>query len=317
MKKMLRFSTLAVLGAGLLFTSCKKDEPSTTADPETVAMANNADDEATASGETDASLADADEAINLTAIAGGRVAATLPCGVASIDSFPAEKRYVITFDGRTRCGNRQAIRSGSITLQLFNAQSWADAGAVMSVTYDNYAVRKGVGRSAGNAIVLNGSGKIYNVLGGLRRQVLRGTANQVQHRIRFSNLRMAYKNRLFTDIGIAKTRTWVNEGGFITIQVTGDTAGSTLGGNSNVGHWGTNRQGVRSYTIFQQPVVANNNCGFDAPVSGVKVHKGLNRELTVTFGVDRQGNPVTGSCPYGYKYQFVGPRRTETGVVEY
>ena len=317
MKRALRFSTLALLSAGLCFTSCKKNETQDLADSETVAMANTADDEATASSETDASLADADEAINLTAIAGGRVSATLPCGVAGIDSFPAEKRYVITFDGRTRCGNRQTIRSGSITLQLYNAQSWAEAGAVMQVTYDNYTVRKGVGRSLGNAIVLNGTGKIYNVLGGLRRQVLRGNAGQVQHRIRFSNLRMAYKNRQFTDIGIAKTRTWVNEGGFISIRVTGDTAGTAFAGNSNVGHWGTNRQGTRSYTIFQQAVVANNNCGYDAPVAGVKVHKGLNRELTITLGVDRQGNPVTGSCPYGYKYQFVGPRRTETGVVEY
>jgi hypothetical protein len=39
-------------------------------------------------------------------------------------------------------------------------------------------------------------------------------------------------------------------------------------------------------------------------MSGIRVHHGVVRELTVTFGVDASGNAVTSGCPYGYKLNW-------------
>ncbi|QQR94488.1 MAG: hypothetical protein IPJ93_11760 [Bacteroidota bacterium] len=36
----------------------------------------------------------------------------------------------------------------------------------------------------------------------------------------------------------------------------------------------------------------------------MRVHHGVVRELTVTFGVDQQGNAQTSGCPYGYKLNW-------------
>jgi hypothetical protein len=206
------------------------------------------------------------------------------------------------------------VRSGNIVVKLFNATRWRQAGAVLQVTFNNYSVK----RANGKVITYNGAGKVYNVSGGLRREVQAGTINQVVHRIRMANVQMTHNNKTFSDWGVAKTRTYSANGDLYTITVKGDT-NATLSGAGTVGSWGTGRYGEHFYTDFQQPIVANSSCGFDAPISGKKFHNGLRRDLTVTFGVDASGNPVTtaGACPGYYKWEFVGPVRSYSGVVAY
>jgi len=305
MKHLLKTSFLAIVCAGLLFASCKKDEnnPSLT---DEVALAANADDESSLSSEQDAALEDVDQLFNSTSLAGGRVDFT-QCG-ATVDSSVPNQR-TLTYDGVTACGPRNLVRSGSIVVRLFNAVRWRDAGAILHVTFNNYGVK----RPNGNILTYNGTGKVYNVLGGLRKDIPRGIVTNVQHRIRMNNIAMTYKNKAFT-WSFAKTRTYSANGDLYSITITGDT---TIAGNANLGSWGTGRFGELFYTQFQQPIVANSSCGFAAPISGKKFHNGLRRDLTVTFGVDQSGNPQSTGCPYGYKYEFVGIARTVTGIVAY
>jgi len=191
-----------------------------------------------------------------------------------------------------------------------NGAKWRDVGAVMSVTLNNYTVTK----KNGSVTTLNGSGKVYNVLGGLRKQLGTGGVSTIQHRIRFSGLTMTHNNKTFTDWGIAKTRTLSGNGDLYSITITGDT---TLGGNQNVATWGTGRYGETFYTRFTTPIQANSSCGWASPTAGVKLHQGLRRSLTVTFGVDASGNPVSTGCPEYYKWDFQGIARSYTGVVKY
>lgn len=313
MKQSLKFLAYGLLCSGLLFSSCKKKDDVSVTDADSVALASNADDEATVNNEHEEALNDVDQIFNTGGLAGGRVDLNPICG-ATIDSSVAGQR-TITFDGQTRCGNRQVIRSGSIVVKLYNAQRWRDAGAVLGVTFNEYTVKKGMGNSFGNAVTLNGTGKIYNVDGGLRKLIGNGY-DHVTHRIRFAGTRVGYKGHTFTSWNIAKTRTYSATGDLYSISVKGDT-NTSLNGAGNVGSWGTGRYGETVFTHFLVPIQANSSCGFAAPTAGKKFHDGLRRDLTVTFGVDASGNPVSSGCAYGYMYEYVGPRRTVTGIVAY
>jgi hypothetical protein len=97
---------------------------------------------------------------------------------------------------------------------------------------------------------------------------------------------------------VARKRTFTNTSGQLGLKVEGDTA---VGGYSNVVVWGVNRRGTAFYTQLTTPLTFNSQCT-SRPVSGIKVHNGLVKSISVTFGVDESGNPYSGTgCPYGQK----------------
>jgi hypothetical protein len=108
---------------------------------------------------------------------------------------------------------------------------------------------------------------------------------------------VAFDNGTSHNWQIARRRIITSSTGVYEVTLIGDTS---IAGFNNVVVWGTNRRGNIFYTQINQAVKWNTTCPA-GPSSGVKVHKGIAREITVTFGVDQSGNPVTGSCPYGFK----------------
>ncbi|MEO5569986.1 MAG: hypothetical protein ABIT08_09515 [Bacteroidia bacterium] len=40
-------------------------------------------------------------------------------------------------------------------------------------------------------------------------------------------------------------------------------------------------------------------------MSGVRMHHKVVRELTITYGVDQNGNVIITGCPYGYKLNWI------------
>jgi hypothetical protein len=85
---------------------------------------------------------------------------------------------------------------------------------------------------------------------------------------------------------------------YVSIKGTG-----TYNGDTNVVVIGTNRLGREFYTTTPTPVRFTEECGW-LPQSGSKVHKKIDREITVAFGVDMSGNPNTTGCAYGYKINW-------------
>ena len=302
------------LSASVTLTSCNKDKE----DPQAAEteLADQSQDEQDFSAETEQVLNDADLAVfNQVTITGGRLGAF--CGAADIDtSTTTPRRYTINFDGTTECNGR--IRSGTIILTLYNADSWAQRDAVLGVEFRAFTVK----RTADSRIItLNATGKIYNLYGGLARDVSHASGpDSVVHRIRLDGARMNSNGVTLTDWHVAKKRFFVNRGNtdFYTITTAGDTVkdGQTL-----VGVFGKSRRNRDFVTRFNRPIHSTSQCGWFKPVSGQKQHMGFARNVLVTFGVDAEGVVVnqngSENCAYGYKAEWTGVNGNQVRIVPY
>lgn len=135
----------------------------------------------------------------------------------------------------------------------------------------------------------------------------------VTHTVR-GNMTVTFDGGRSLSWQIARRRVSTAVGAVYTITISGDT---TVNGINNVAVWGLNRNSTMFYTQISSPIVFSSTC-INGPISGVKVHKGIAREITVTFGVDAAGNPVSANCPYGFKLNWTNLRNeTKTAVVSY
>jgi hypothetical protein len=135
----------------------------------------------------------------------------------------------------------------------------------------------------------------------------------VTHKIR-GLMTVSFDNETSRSWSIARKRVITHYDLVYNVEVNGDT---TIAGINNVVVWGTNRLGNMFYTQIQQPVQWSSACP-QGPYSGVKVHKGLAREITVTFGVDALGNPATGTCPFGFRVNWSNLRgEAKSAVIGY
>lgn len=68
---------------------------------------------------------------------------------------------------------------------------------------------------------------------------------------------------------------------------------------------GVNRFNTNFLIKSPEPIVSTATCGFEKPVSEVRIFTSDLRTEKTTFGVDESGNPVSdGSCAYGYKIKW-------------
>jgi hypothetical protein len=313
MKKTLIKLSILSLCTGLIFTACKKTSDSTTPSSDTSQQTTGADDSRT-QNETDAAANDANTAMSSNSSTARTSAGGSLVEGATIDSsLKATGKLTITYDGSTNVGGR--TRSGSITLQLAGAGAtkWHTAGAVLTITFNNY---KATRLSDGKSITLNGTKTITNVNGGNLATLSIGAGSLV-HKIRSSNMMITFDDNTQRSWSIARTRTITRQSvtGF-TISTVGDT---TISGTTNVAAWGTTRLNSIFYSAITTPVVWNTaNCLY-APISGVRVISGISHALTITFGVDSNGNAATGSsCPYGIKLAWTNASsQAQTAVLAY
>ncbi len=288
-----------------IFTGCKKDKSDEIDVDETPEQVVNASDERTMSSEMDASEDDANRLmLNFSQFRGIGWAGTLsgnhiPCNSSIDSSLKSQGKLTITFSGNT-CDNKR-LRSGAITLQLpYNSVSntvtpWSAAGCVMTVTFINFKVTR---LSDNKSIIVNGTKYITNVNGGLVDDATNFVTPIVHHIT--GAMQLTFDDGTTRSWNIDRTRSISRTSGVTTLTITGN---STQNGISNVSIWGINRKG-NSFTVsIPTPIVMNSTCNFD-PISGVRVHKGVVRELTITFGVDQSGNAVTSGCPYGYRLNW-------------
>ncbi|HSZ71719.1 MAG TPA: hypothetical protein VK750_03515 [Cytophagaceae bacterium] len=316
MKKTFIKISMACFCAGLIFTSCSKNSDNSVT-PATENQQTAGSDDTRAQNESDAGANDAETAVSSNSStkrvsAGGSVVAG-----ATIDSSNAsgQKKIVITYDGSSNIGGR--TRSGSITVQLTSGTHWSDQGAVMTLTYYNY---KATRTSDNKSIIINGSETIRNTSGGLISTMT--IADSRTRSIRSSNLSITFDNGTQRTWSVAKKRTITTQvGGTYTIKTMGDTIVSGHGDASHhVSAWGTTRFGTQFYTIItdSDPITWNTANCVTAPTSGTISVEGLANTLTVNYGVDSNGNPVTtATCSYGIKLSWTVTGVTQTAVVVY
>jgi hypothetical protein len=289
-KKILAILIIAAFAINV--QSCKKDEkePDTTnQNDDTAAQSQQSSDESIQTNESEFAMNDVNSAIENSSY--GK---TFVIVGASIDSVTVDKKLIITYSGNNADESRK--RAGQIIVQLTNGILWSDKNAVITVTFIGYKVTR---NSTGKSITFNGMYTVTNAKGGLVRFL---KPNEIiTHKI-------AGSMSISFDDGTQRSWT-ITRQREIGLTITGSpyiilSGFGTKDNYTNVSVTGVNRAGNTFYSIITTPIIYSSACSW-LPINGAIMHKGIAREITVTFGVDVNGNAVVApSCPYGYKINW-------------
>jgi hypothetical protein len=303
MKKIIKVASFTILVVGLAMSSCKKkskaEEPEPTPDPDETAVFNEqSSDVSTQDNTMDLAMEDAEYAMSPSSMAGKGTAVTAYtlCN-ATIDTTQiGVKKITITYNGNS-CDNGRN-RSGNIVIQLVNGTKWADAGAVLKITYNNFKVTR---LSNNKSMTFNGTHFITNYSGGIVTRIGFGSTNTttIIRRLRGFNLNITFDDGTTRTWSVARTRTWTGANGIATsLTIAGDTS---MAGVNFTEVWGTNRAGKIFTTVANTPIYFTKSCGWFLPIAGKRTHTVNGRVSTLTFGLDANGAPgAPASCPNHY-----------------
>ena len=302
MKKSILMLSLA---AGIsLMAACKKDKSEDLLDEQTTQQVT-ADDEARIAASDNEELDDANRiiamhprlrGINFMGIYNGLV---VPCNTTIDTSLISQGKVTVTFNGLNCNGTRN--RTGTMIIQLpYDANTntvtpWSTAGCQLSLTMNNVEITN---VSSGKSITINSTRTITNVNGGLIDNTPT-FATPILHHATGTTM-VTFDNGTTRSWNFDRNRLIERTNNVTTISITGN---ASQGGFSNVSVWGVNRAGNTFFVSVDSPIVLSSDCNYNA-MSGVRVHHGVVRELTVTFGVDLGGRRMTKRRPYGYKLNW-------------
>jgi hypothetical protein len=295
---------LAIIALGLSFTACKKTASGTSNTTDSAQVQSN--DEAMANKATDDVTNDATGAVEGT---GGNISARPDSASAAFAFFPCDasitsltdSSITITYNGSNCSGTR--TRTGSVTLSFDTSLRWRNAGAAITITYNNLLITR---IADGKTLLINGSVTYTNVSGGLLVNLSNG--NSITHSIS-GNLDLTFDNGTQRSWTITKQRVFTYNDG-IVITTTGT-------GTGGIAEAGINRYGNAFTSAITVPRVIEQSCEFRL-VSGQSLYTGPNATVTTTFGLNAAGNPVS-ACPIGFfyykqlwtingkTYTFIGP----------
>lgn len=314
MKKQLTLMSVAILSAGLFFTSCKKESTTTDNTDNAAQLQAQSDDESRFSNESDFADDDANAALETFggSYAGMRPLTPLPfrCDAnVTVDTVSNPRTITITYNGDTCVGGRRS-RTGSIVMSFAPGFRWAQAGAQYTITYQNLRITR---LRDNKSITINGIKTITNVSGG-RLIELATRTTPIVHTVKSDGMTVTFDDGSQRSWKVARQRAFTYNNG-IVISVTG-IAPAAVG--AGVATWGENRFGREFKNAIIEPLVVKQSCDFRL-VSGKVQHTGFFVTSTTTFGLNAAGDAVTG-CPDGpfyYKvvwtgrngqtYTFIGP----------
>ncbi len=289
MKKIIQISLITIIAAGLTFVSCKKSTTTTT--ESTADQQQMAADERTHSVEVQNSLNEANDAMGTTGF--GKTGAIYGATVI-IDS--TLKKITINYNGNNKDNSR--FRTGQIIVQLTSGTKWKDAGANISVSYTAFKITN---NSNLKSITFDGVVNVTNQTGG--RVFI--DANVV-HIATSTDFKATFDDATQRTWNLSRKRTFTNVTGELSVKEEGN---GSAGGNSNLISWGQNRKGDNFYTQISTPIIYNTIFSTKCPnnfMQGEKVHILSGSRLTVTFGLDANGNAVSGStCPTSYMIKWI------------
>jgi hypothetical protein len=287
----------AIVSFSIGFTSCKKNNNSTSADTTTETKAQ-ADDQSFFSNETDIATNDANASFD--AYGGSSVQTpvgietppgfALPCdATVTVDTASSQHTITIVYNGNS-CDLRRT-RTGTIVISFAQGFRWKEANSILTIHFTNFKVTR---NADGKSVVINGTRTITNVSGGLLKDL--ATTDSIVHKIDDTNMSVTFDNDKQRNWETHFNRVFKYNNG-IVISTTGSVAG-------------TNRFGNAFNTTITEPLVVSQSCDFNL-VSGQVQHSGPKVTSTVTFGLDSSGNPVS-NCPVllYYKAVWTGPNGT-------
>jgi hypothetical protein len=290
---------------GLLFTACKKSSSSSSNDTSQADLQTQADDESRVSTETDAAFNDVnttmEQQVSITGssqdrtvrygvtVDGGNqdtVKNSLICNATvTYDTTDNPHTITITYNGKTSDSLR--IRTGSIVISWVPGTRWTTAGDQITVQFNNLKI---VRIFDNKAIIFNGTHTYTNVTGGSLLSLTSNSATPITHTITSSNMSITFDDGSQRTWSFARQRTYSYNNGF-TIQETGT---HTSGSLNDISEWGTNRFGNSFTAQITTPLTAqvcNNSLQVTAGVYILTNNSGV---FTLTFGLDANGNPISG-----------------------
>lgn len=319
-KKLAFLSFVAMVAIGFSLSSCQKDKTKTTSSSLNQAglMQQSASDDQTVQDAQAAVVTDATNYISGLPLPSTKGDTIIPCGIKNITINKEKNIFHIKYNG-INC-DAQRIKTGDITIQLLPTSAtgasithWRDQGAIIQISYDVSVTRT----SSSKTYTLKGVKTITNVNGGLIWGAIIDSNKIISHIVNGTD------TITFPD-GTTRTwehniqRTWQH---VLTVW-TLTTAGLGTDGNySSLATWGVNRKGDNFYTQITTPVISSNVCLW-APSQGVVTHTIVSTStsesasVTLTFGVDASGNPVTTTCALYYKISWIAKDgKTGTAVL--
>ena len=306
-QKFLTFLSVA-LCTGLLFTACKKSEKTDDSLNSDTQIATQTDDESLLSRGVDDVSADVSAVIESDGTFSGNysVATRLVCDanvVVNKDSDPMT--MTITYDG-TSC-SAERTRTGVIVVSMAKGIEWKNAGASVTVTYQNLKITR-VGDS--KSVTLNGSHVYKNVSGKLLNDL--ATAAPIVHSITSSNMSVSFDNGSATTWNISRKHTFTYDNGAV-LSISGTHTEGTV---TDIAEWGMNRFNKAFTTVISTPVVIKQSCNLRI-TGGVITHNTAAYTATVTFGLDSTG-AIT-DCPgeghYYYHLDWTSKTGTHLSIV--
>lgn len=300
MKTRILSFAITAFSLSLLFTACKKEASNAGTTDFTAETSTHSDDQSRFSGEVDAVANDANVILETTAgftNKPGDVNSLICDADIAVDTMSNPRTITITYNGSNCLGNR--TRTGVIVISMAQGVRWKNAGAAISVSFQNYKVTRTVDNKS---ITVNGTQTYTNVSGGLLINL--PVLNTITHSITSSNMTVTFDNATQRSWQVARQRVFTYNNG-VAITITGT---HTDGAVTGIAEWGTNRFGRPFTTTIAEPVVLKQDCSFRAG-SGKVVHTTASYTASATFGLDATGAPA--SCPgtgnYYMKIVWTGP----------
>jgi hypothetical protein len=288
---------LSALAFTLGFSSCKKETAKENNNDE---IAAHAEDESQFSTELDGMLNESSAAIESNGAFSGRYQGQqeLICDATAVYNSTSNPRTItITYSGSNCNGIR--TRTGSIIISMAQGVQWKNAGAAVTVTFQNVKITR---LRDNKSVTINGSQTYTNVSGGLLINL--PVLNSITHRIQSSGLSLSFNDGTQRSWQVDKQRVITYNSGVVVTTTGLHTEGNITG----VAEWGTNRFGNAFTTAITSPLIIRQDCSFRL-TSGAVEHKTNLFTGTATFGLDANGNPTT--CPgigtYYFKVIWTGP----------
>jgi len=311
MKKQLLTLSLFALSLAVSFTACKKDTSSgNTTSLETEATTHS-DDDSRVSNEIDAVANDGSTVLETNAAFSGKgqgVQSLICDATVAVDTVSNPRTITITYNGTNCLGTR--TRTGVVIISMPQNTRWKDAGATITVTYQNLKITR---VSDNKSITINGSHTFTNQSGGLLINL--PTLGTITHLINSTGMTITFDNGSQRSWQVARKHVFTYNNG-VVLTISGN---HTEGNVTNIAEWGTNRFGGAFTTATVDPIVIRQDCNGRITAGQVK-HTTPNVTANVTFGLDSSGNPTT--CPglgsYYLKLVWTGPGgNTHTSILPY
>ena len=290
----------------ILLSSCKKDTtPPPDPDP-AIEAKSHSEDQNRVSGDLDEMTTEANFALESTPSFSGRMQNTNNiCGVTkTIDTVSSTWKITLAYNG-TNCAGTH-LRTGTVILSTPAGTRWKDAGAIVTVTFQNLKVKR---LSDNKSVTFNGTQALTNISGGLLIQLQ--SVQNIIHTTTSSNMSITFDDNTQRTWNIARKRVFTyNAGAVMTVHGIG-----TNGNITNAAEWGINRFGHPFTTSITQPLVVREDCNFRLTEGEIKHHGFVT--ATATFGLNAAGTSTScpGNNPYYYKLTWTGPGGNSASVI--